>query len=99
MIEITMTINREHLVGQIQAVRISPLGHPKDGQLCTYKLLCFGEHVDTFQFPYGCGISLSKKMCDLYVENKDKYHEESKYKRLNKAMNDRYVIGGKDEET
>ena len=80
MIEVKVHINREHTVANLKAVRVSPLGIPKDGQECKYKLVLHDKEVGTIFYPYGDGISLAIAMLEDYKKNKNMYTAIAIYK-------------------
>ncbi len=73
MIEVSVGINRESYLAQIQAVRVKPKRTPRDGELCTYNIMLMGEVVDTFKHNYGCGIEMAIEMLKRYDKKKYLY--------------------------
>ncbi len=71
MLEVTVSINREVMVAQIHAVRISPKTNKvKDGTICTYDIMFNNVKVDTMRGDYGCGVGLAIQMLRQYDEVK-----------------------------
>lgn len=71
MLNIDISYNREKLILSFAFVRIKPKNIPKEGEICTYKLLFLnkkGKSKETdikIDFPYGDALKLANKGCEI----------------------------------
>ena len=73
MLVIDISINREQIVKEIGAVRISPKHQPRMGENCIYEygFINDGGRIDPIgktDFPYGCAVKLTHHITGLVLE-------------------------------
>ena len=88
MISVTVRINNETILANVQAIRLHP-ANPKNGEECTYSLRIYNQPCGELKANYGDATALVKQMLDFYDKTEPETIAQLKmYSLLKKEENE-----------